>query len=393
MFFLLFFQNYLSYKKFNIIIVSKLRSGSMVENKKRFYLYDRWFECQEETEEKMIYISIPRITTSNMKLELEKKENKMTIFSYKGRKLVNRIEISNIESSNIELHYIEEKCKNRELEESDYNDLLIELYAEIENGIIKNSQIKFIPKYKKHNLGDSSILLNEKTNLSDLNIKSKKVEDFLDFVRSFIIHRKKLVDILTKDPKIEREKSQPLIREILIPQELEVYDRAYHLVKTQENQIILMSQEEEARSLEIKFDPIALSLISICFKINNYDSQKGILQIIPNDLNGVTARYCTRRETKVRVGDKKIETPKIKSVVIFDENEQKISNTVSIITNEKELKLIEHPYLKGNYTDGAGNLLTIGNSSYNTLLGIASFAPQIFKSVDKKIFVKKLEND
>ena len=71
----------------------------MVENKKRFYLYDRWFECQEETEEKMIYISIPRITTSNMKLELEKKENKMTIFSYKGRKLVNRIEISNFESS------------------------------------------------------------------------------------------------------------------------------------------------------------------------------------------------------------------------------------------------------------------------------------------------------
>lgn len=362
----------------------------MVENKKRIYFYDRWFDCKEETEEKMIYISIPRVTSSNMKIEIDKVENKITVFSYEGKKILSRIEISNVESSNVELHYIEEKCQNLEFDGTNYDNLLMELFIEIENNVIKSTQIKFTPKVKKHNLNDSLIPLNEKINMSDLNIKSKRVENFLDFAKNLIINRQRLLDIIKSKPEIKIEENQPIVRRIIIPQKLEVYDRVYQLVKTEQNQITLMNREEEIRNLEIKFDPVTLSLTSISFKINNYDSQRSVLQIIPNDLNGVTARYCTRKKAKMRIGDKKIEASKIKAAIVFNENQQKVSNEVTIETCEREVKLLEHPYLKSNYTDGAGNLLTIGNSSYSTLLGIASFAPQIFRSIDKKIFEKKL---
>lgn len=363
----------------------------MVEKKKRFYLYDRWFEFQTETEEKMVYISIPRAYL-NMKIEIDKVENKITVFSYEGKKLLNRIEICNLESPNVQLHYAEEKCQEIEFGGTKYNNLLMELFIEIENDTIKNSQIMFVPKRKKDNLDEFLIPLNEKIEMSDLDVTSKRVERFTDFARNLLINKQVVLEGIKSTSKVETRENRPLVRKLTIPHKLEVYDRIYKLVKTEKNQIILMNQEEEVRNLEIKFDPITLSLISICLRINNYDSQKSVLQIIPNDLNGVTVRCFTRKKSEMRIGDKKIETPKIKATITFDANQQKVSNDITIATCEKEVKLLEHPYLRGNYTDGAGNLVTLGNSSYSILLGIASFAPQIFRSIDKKIFVKKLES-
>lgn len=368
----------------------------MVESKEKFYLYDRWYKRQSETEEKIIYVSIPENISSGIRMEINKKENKITVFSLEEKKVLNRIEISDIKSSNIELHYIDEICHDIELENNTYKNLFIEFFAIVENDIARDYQVRFLSKNKKNNLDGISNLLNKKIDMGDMNIESQKADYFIEFVKNFIFFKKKLIDIieLSSVAKLngQKDSNQVTKKKLLVPQSLEIYDRVYQLIQTNGNKIILENTEDDIRTLRIKYDPTAQLITSVCLRIDDYEKQEGVLQIIPNDLNGITARYYIVKKTNIRVGAEELKAKKIRGLVIFDSSNQKISNSIRIITESKKIELVEHPYLANNYTNGMGNLLTIGNRTYKKFFGIASYAAPIFRNIDKKVFVKKLEN-
>ena len=365
----------------------------MVENQKKFYLYDRWFAYQNQIGERLVYTSIPNVFSAHMRIEINKKTNAITIFYLCGKKVIEKIEISDIEKPVIELYYIQEQCNTMEIDGNEYDNLSIELFTSIiNNSVSREYQIKFIKKNKKSKSlwVAPSIPLNEKINISDLGFESEKVMKFINFSTALPIYIEKLRKIMSTVNNQEKSYIPKTVTEIVLPQELDVYDRTYHLVSATENKLVLINTEDGIRNLEIKYNPFELKVSSISLRIKEQNAGKGIIRIVPNKINGITARYCNKKKGQTRIGSKNLKTAKIHSDMIFNSDNKKVETNILICSKGKQIELLEHPYIKNNYTDGAGNLEIVSNSGYNIFYGIAAYAPGIFHYIEDKIFKTKV---
>lgn len=363
----------------------------MVENRNKFYLHDRWFELENDKNGILIYVSIPKTASNMVKLELNTQTNELTLFYLKNKKVISKIIITDITQKDIELHYSDEVCELLEIGDNKYDNLAIEMFTNIKNdSISRDYQIMFTKKDISSNYDwvDPVLPINEKINMNDIDFSSNKVSNFIDFACGFPIGIKKLREIISQQPKEKSETELTGIKEIVIPQEIIVYDRTYHLVKVSENKIFLTNTQDGIRNLEIKYDPTSFVLKDVSIKMKSKNKTDQIIRIKPNNLDGITVKYYTKIKEEVFVNDRKIEEAKIRSDMIFDSNNEKVQTSILISNDDDQLKLLEHPFIRNNYSDGNGNLYTVRNSGYNMFYGIASFAPGIIYGIEEKVFKK-----
>jgi len=364
---------------------------AMVENLKKFYLYDRWFELEKKTDDELIYWSIPKNSPSRVKINIDLKSNEMTLSYFEDRKLLKQIMITDITQKKVDLHYRDEVCDLLEIGEQKYDNLAIEMFASIINdGVTREYNLMFSKKDVPSNYEwiEPILPIDEKINMNDIDCSSNKVNDFIDFACSFPVAIKKLRPLITQ--KIEHQEDEKIseVKELIIPDEITVYDRTYHLINFSSNKIFMTNTEDGIRNLEIKYDPIDLALKGVSIKIKDKNKTERVIKIKINDLDCVTVKYYTKIKETVLVNHRKIEGAKINSDMIFDNNNHKVQASVSISNDEEQLYLLEHPLITNNYSDGNGNLYTVSNSGYNTYYGIASFAPWIINGVKEKIYKK-----
>lgn len=365
----------------------------MVELKKNIYLCNRWFEYQEQTGEEITYTSIPKNTSSRIKMVMNKETNEVTFFFFEDKKMIEKIEISNIREDIIEFHYKQEVPEILKIGELKYDNLGIELYTKMNKGSMSRKyEIQFTKtnKKSKFNWVKPTFSLNERINLEDMDYDSDTFNRVRDFISIFPIYLKDFRNLLS----VEMPKEQNIvevIRELTIPQELYVYDRVYCLDNINSNKVILKSTEDDIRNLEIRFDPTTLKLTRIDLKISGSMNANGIIQIFP-DGDKVTVRYCNKKHEDVLVNRVKIKHARIHSEIIFSEDGKELLHSVQIQNKDADLELLAHPYLINCYIDGNGNMYDIVNSSYSLFDMISPYAPNIFHAIEKKFFkVKVLE--
>lgn len=362
----------------------------MVETQKKFYLYDRWYECQGEKNGKLIYFSIPKNASKRIKIELNSKTNEMTLFYFKDKKVIRKIMVTDITQRDIKLHYSDEVCDLLEIGDNKYDNLAVEVFASIKDDSTSHDyQIMFTKKDEESKFAwvDPIFPINEKIDMNEVECSSDKVNDFIEFACHFPIDIRKLRNFISQQKSEKKKVELSEIKEIVIPQEITVYDRVYHLVKVSENKIFLTNTQEGIRNLEIKYDPISLVLEGISIKMKDKNKTERVIKIKPNNLDGVTVKYYTKIKETVLINNRKIDGVKVRSNMIFDNN-NKVQVSISISNEEEEFYLLEHPLIRNNYSDGDGNLYTVRNSGYNIYYGIASFAPGIINGVKEKVFQK-----
>lgn len=361
----------------------------MVKNQNKFYLYDRWFQYQKQNEEKYIYISTPKNETSYAIIEINKNTNEMFVYYYENNKLIERFETSDINQSSIDIHYIQEVCYIMEIEKHRYNNISIELFTNINNDDVPHDyQIKFLKQNKKskENYAKIPFPFDEKINMEELQFSSKSVDKFIDFASTLHIYVKKIRNVISLQDNQKIKKDLPTLKELVIPQSLEVYDRVYYLNKITERKIILSNTEDGIRNLEINFNPEKFSLSCINLKIKGNFDKEAVIKITKNKQDEIVAKYESGIEEKIKAGETIYENVKMNSVMNFDSNNKKTENKIIISSEENKVELLEHPSIKNRYTDGCGNMISVNNSGYYIFYGIASYAPIIFNSIEKKLF-------
>ncbi len=366
----------------------------MAELKKRFFFCNRWFEYQRKKDNKEIYEPIPKNGPVQMRIEFNNKTYEMGIFFFEDNKK-EIIKLSDITQPEIKCHYLEEKSQIIEVENQYFDDIQIELFATINNFNADDYEIEFKKDNKKRNCANNQIEfplpLEEKIKLHDLEFDTQRVLNFKSFVNIFSQDKKKLLESLFPSNLEENTEDFPDLKQLVIPNSLEVYDRVYTLIKIQENNIILRNNEEGIRNLEIKVDPDLCKLLKIHLKIIEPKKMKSAIEILKNDNNGngIIVRYHNKNKDKMKIGYRYIEVNDVSAKIIFDKNNHQIEKSVIIKYGNEKMELIQHPTLNNNYVDEKGNLYTIGNIGYSIFVGLASYAPNILYSVEKKLFKVK----
>lgn len=368
----------------------------MVENKKRCYVYNHWFEFQAKVGDRYIFHSIPKNEASMIKIEVNQKTNQVMFFYLEKGKMVGKIEISDIYKSEIQIHYVQKEVKEIEIDGHRYDNLLLELFATMrENNHFENCQLMFVRRKKNSNYPwvEPSLPINTKIDIENIDFSSEHVTDFIEFVKFLPIHIKEFKSILTSTNYQQVPQNRLEIREFIIPNGVMFYDCYYRLVNGSENHLSFMNTEDEIRNLEVKVDPVAQLLLGIRLTIEDTSKNKKMIQITPNKQNGVTVKYCNKEKESIQVNHQTMKEAQIRASVIYDNNRNKLEHEVAISSGSNCLNLIGHPFLTNNYCDSNGNLYTIGNSGYHLFCGIAGYAPSIFEGMREKVFVKKLKEE
>lgn len=367
----------------------------MVENKKKAFLCNRWFYLVKETEDKLFYSTNKnqkQVVGKTVNLEIKKETNEMTIIYLQKQKTFG------VTSYPIQLHYLQLECENMIVNDNTYTNLLIELSASIDNiySVPKNGyEICFHKKKKNKELcyQEQNFPMDTKLNTKDFIINSEAVKEFQKLVSTFsrtvtainqyILHPEKEI------PNQIEEESNKEIRNLEIPQELMVYDRVYHLTKTQDSLFIYENNEDGIYNLEIRVDTDNLKFGDIRFKIKKSKGSKGSIQICSNDQNEILTSLSQRDIKEVVLNEEILHKANISSLVIYNNEGTLISNDVNITSQEGNYHLEQHPDLKRFYVDEEGMLYSIGNSEYHEYSSICSFSYGIFHSIEKRLIKKR----
>lgn len=367
----------------------------MVENKKRFYLCDRWYYLINETDNKLVYTTNLKNKMDGNLLEISKENHQIQIIYLSKNKAIAKLEINNVDSQNIDFHYIEYECNQIDVNDEIYTNLLIELFASRKKFDSKgNVEILFTKKKKLNKMcyRTPDFPIDKKTDVKSIKIDLKKITEFQELTTYIPNNINKILGKIFSDEQINENEDIKEISRLVIPQELEIYDRVYSFVEKTDNKLLYTNDEDDIINLEIKVDTINFILqdITLVTKAKNQNkAAKNLIKIFPNLENGITAKYYTNKKSNINMGGKIIEDAKIDSEVIFDGNEQKISHTLSIKAGKQQFELTRHPHLMNNYVDNEGNIYHIGCSDFARFQGISGFACKIYKRIENSIFKEK----
>lgn len=365
----------------------------MVENKKRIFLYDKWYYLINETEDKLSYSTKPKNKLDGDLLEFNKKTHEVQIIYFSNGKTLGKLEISSIDNPDMTFHYTQYECHDLIIDKELYTNLLMELFMKSEKGNIdRNPQVIFTKKKKLNKMcyREPKIPLDKKIDLESANLESKMIDNLVEFIPMFPRYREKFIFEEEKETVVNKELNHVI--SLVIPQDLEVYDRIYHLIESNESKYIYENREDGVNHLEVKIDPISLVLSNINLQIKdnkNNKTDKSVIQIIPNKENGITARYTNRKNLKINLNGTKLEKVKIHAEVIYDSNSRKIGNNIEIEAGKEAYQLNGHPIYKTEYIDSEGNVYRINNGDFARFQGLSNFACGIFKYVEKSFFREK----
>jgi len=365
----------------------------MVESKKQFYLYDRWYYLLEEKENKLIYISKKENKKDGNRIEIDKENNKINIIFISNAKTTGKLEINCGNSNNIRFHYSQYECQEICVNDEVYGNLIYELYANRDNRKTTDKiEVKFS---KKRNLNkicyrEPLISIEKRIQLQDIDFNTKEIEFFKEIIDIAAVWIPKLLK-LTQETEKQEATINNKIKEIYIPETLQVYDRMYSFVRQENETILYVNNQYGITNLEIKVNPSDMVVSNIKFvtkDTNDKEPPKHIIQIRSNE-KGLQARYHNCKKTNVYVNGIKLEEARIKSEIEFDSKNQNTATKLDIETKYDKYKLVAHPDKCNQYQDEETNIYEIYSNYHNDFQSMIPYIPGIYRHVQNSIFKEK----
>lgn len=374
----------------------------MVENNEKIFLCNRWFYLVKETEDTLFYSTNKnqnQVAEKSVNLEVKKESNEIKIIYLKKRKTLGVIKTSDVTSYPINFHYSQCECEEIVVNGSNHTNLLIELFASIDgvHPIRDNGyEISFHKKKKMNNLcyQQPNFELDTILNIKHITIDSKTVKEFQETVSTFDRAVTKIKNLILNTnqkeeaPSVASELTKESVEDVKkleVPQELMVYDRVYHLANIKDSSYIFENTEDGIYNLEIRIDSDHLKLTDVRFKIKKDKGSDGVVRIYPNDQNEIITSLTQRNIKEVTINHEVLYKASIKSLVVYNDLGDKISNEINIQSENGNYHLERHPHFCNFYVDGNGTLYSIGNSDYYEYLSICSSSYAIFHSIEKKL--------
>jgi len=366
----------------------------MDESIKKFYLYDRWFYFQKETEDKIVYKSNSKRKLNGILVEFSKEIDNVDVLYFDNDKLISKLTITNIQKNKTEFHYQDKEPQLIHINDNTYVNLLIELFTNSDDKFLNKKTIKITKKnnLKKLCYREPDFKLDTEISLNSLKIESKILNYFIELI-DYIKRNKDVLRINIKEK--ESEKEEEIIEEcpknynLVIPSDLYIYDRNYTLIGEMNNNVYYENNQDGYTLLEVRPDPNSvISRLTLHFKKEaSSKNEKYVLQMLHNSLNGVTVRYQTAKKAEIRIKSDTIndyDNAQYLNTIVYDGNNAKMSDRLQVKVGKIELDLTSHPYFSNTYVDENGNEYHMGSSDFAKLEGIACYAPGIYNGIKEK---------
>lgn len=374
----------------------------MLENKNKFYLYDRWFYYLKEDENKITYTSLPSNPLNGIILQYNKENKTMNILYFNNKKLLTKINISDISQPQIEATYKEQEPQMIVINNNIYVNLLIGSYTKIDDNRNRETTVNIS---KKRNLNklcycEPTFPLNEDIDIKTININSGLFNYFTELVDAIRYKSRKLIKISEEVIDKKVEKTGLKVTELTIPDEIFFYDRYYQLDKTRPTQeereykpddtIYYTNTEDGLYKLQIKYDPDFKFLTGLTFKI--YDSQlkrdRYILELKEKENSEIKVSFFNTKKEQFSFKNHDVKNHDVKNALyrsdtIYDDALNITSNNIKVESATESYNLTYNPYFSNTYTDSDGNEYHVRNSTFSMLSGISLFSPKSYKQLIK----------
>lgn len=374
----------------------------MMESKNKLFLCNRWFYLIKENEDTLFYSTSKddKNNKKSVRLEFNKKDKTIKIIYLKKQRTLGIIEISDITSYPIYFYYKQLECDDIIINNEMYNNLLIELFTSKlkDNDISKQIiEVCFSKKKKMNSIcyKEPEIPYNEKINIDSINTDASMIKEFRDVVDTFYRMSSSLGKYVLNTNNQEESTCKQVeempfeqMKRIVIPQEIVVYDRKYHLVGTKNNSVNYENKDCGIYNLIIGLDFNNKELADIKIKIKKGKQQDGIIKIYQNEQKEIVATLSQRNIKEMGLNQNVLHNANIKSTVVHN-NEGKITCNEATITSEEGNYFLErHPNYTVFFTNEEGILYSIKNSDYDEYSSIISYSQGIFHSIEKKLIKK-----
>lgn len=367
----------------------------MVENRNQFYLYDRWYYLINETENKLIYSSNIDSKTDCNKLEIDKENNKINIIYISDNKTLGKLEINYNNPTQIKFHYSQYECYEMKINEEIYENIIYELYAtRSRKETPEKTEIKFTKKKKLNKLcyREPNFPMDKRIKIDEVNFKTEQVKNFQQLVDYHQGKINKIIKLIQQPKETKSSKTEDAIKTLEIPETIMVYDRPYSFVKQDDQKLLYRNENCEITNLEIKLDTTDMRVLDIKFvskELEHEQPPRYIIEIFPNEIDGLTARYHNCKAREIYINDKKVKHVKIKSATIFNCECENIETKLKLEIRNKSYDLVSSPINSSLFQDKSTNMYKIYCNYYLYFQSMIPYIPDIYKHVKNSIFKEK----
>ena len=367
----------------------------MREDINKFFLHDRWFYFKKETANKRTYTTMIDDPNNGLILIIDKNTNEVEIISLKDQEFIAKLYVSDITKKDISFHYKESTPQNIYIEDDLYVNLLLEAFVETKYGRIDKQSVIRISKKKnldKILYSIPPLPLDEDIYLDKYKIKSDMLDYFLGLIDSFSIYSKKLEQTNKQEAKQEEEPKdleEGQISRLVIPQELQIYDRKYTFLKKDYGSVTYVNNQGEQSNIRVRIDPNFLNVLGMTLDFTNDKNQSFIFSALYNENNDVMVNFSSNNKIPIRLNY----TDSINSHIVFEGTFDKKAKPQDVIIklekNSTLLTLTPHPIFSNVYVDQNGNEYRLGNQDLSKLMGMAWFSTYILDNLSKSLVKKK----
>lgn len=366
----------------------------MEEFKEKIYFADRWFYFDKVVNNRPIYCAKRNDRINNFILEINPDDKSLGLVIIKSKKTIGRLDISDITKHKVLYTFEQFEPEYIEINDTLYTNLIMKLYATIDDIRLIENNIEFYKKKKLNKMCycEPDFPLETKIEPRVFDINSSVYDFFKDAYSNYSKYFSEIVQdffVENKDSEIEQEKDIPedLVRGLFIPNEIFVYDRNYHLVKNDVDDLVYKDSYSEANNLEIKLDLEEAKLKVVSFDKNeNYRTNTQIYRDKSNN-NKITIRFVNRKKVALLLNNKSLDHVKIHSEAVFDSNNKLETYSIEINAGIGNNYLLEHhPFFTNQFSDADGNVYHIRSGCFADYQSMIYYASGIFNNLESTFF-------
>lgn len=386
----------------------------MNKNLESVSLINRKFDFVGYSKDKLVFKNIDEEVNEMRILEIElndeeQKIKKIDIYTIEDQEGVESIHIKRGIDGITEIDYypVYDKLITMDKKTNLYNMTAYIVYSENNDEFYYEvCKLQLIKKgHKRHKIltqlpitKDLFITLDNKFH----HVSSQSLDDIRNLSKNIIPDIKEIEkNIFTQSLSTKEEIEPQLSLEEVIekyPNSIYIYDRSYDLIGMRNNALIYQNLEDDITEVEISLDENKVNEVKfIYYKDNEVEgiknrSKKEIIRLVKEE-DCIKASLCNRSKETIRLNDESIEKTMIKvdAIISF---ENKIEELNLTFDNELGNYELSRTYNLGNYfVDKEGNEYTLTSYSYLTFKTLISFAPGIFRGLERKLVESKKEEN
>lgn len=372
----------------------------MGELKEKIYFADRWYYLSKSDGDIATYSSKINDKNNNTILEVDTNTKSLNLIFIKNKKTMGKLSISDITKQPISYNYEQFIPETIEVDNNLYTNLLTDFSVVVDNCRVVESSIIFhrMKKMNKMCYCEPTFPLDAKLDPRVFDLNCSAYESFKNAYSLSPQYFNVIIDtFFRKHDEIENVDTEVIddscISELVVPSEMFLYDRNYHLVNSDVTTHTYID-DGKTSSVEIITDLNELKVKRIEFR--KEDGNRNIIQIYPDSSNDdkVTIRYVNKKKFTLALNGVYLEHAKVHSQAYFGKDKKLESFAVEINAGiGKNYLLQQHPYFTNTFCDTDGNSYNVRCAGFAEFLMMLYYAPGIYNSMQDKMFpkVKKID--